>query len=131
MINVLVAADPRYRVNRSHIRTTVINKLKAEGIESDVEVSVSVVGRRKMHTLCKQYMNDGKEHNVLSFPFLEAKNRESFVETPDHVTQLGDIILNHPKVVEEAGEANVLVSQKMDELIEHSVLHLLGKHHEE
>lgn len=131
MITVFVSADPRYRVNRSHIRVTVVNKLKAEGIDSDVEVSVAVVGRRKMHALCKQYMDDGKEHNVLSFPFLEATDKHSFVENPDQIARLGDIILNHPKVVEEAAEANMLVSQKMDELIEHSVLHLLGKHHEE
>lgn len=128
MINVLVTTDPRYHVNRKAIREAVENKLTEQGIQN-AEVSVAVVGSRKMAELCKLYMNDGIAHTVLSFPFQESPTHEAFVEAPDKVIRLGDIILSHPKIVEEAAEENILVSEKIQDLIEHSVMHLLGHHH--
>lgn len=131
MASVLVTSDPRYHVNRKQIRDTVIATLKDEGIEDSIEISVAVVGARKMDGLLKQYMNDGQKHEVLSFPFEEGKTRDVFLSAPDGVRRLGDIVLCHPYVVEEAANDEVLVADKIKELVAHSVLHLLGHHHEE
>jgi ssRNA-specific RNase YbeY (16S rRNA maturation enzyme) len=44
---------------------------------------------------------------------------------------LGEIVVCYPKVVEEAKNEDVLIDDKVYELVEHGAFHLLGIHHEE
>lgn len=131
MITVLVTADPRYRVDRNHIRTIVSEKLVKEGISKHAEVSVAIVGKRKMRELSKTYWGAYEDHNVMSFPFQDESNRAIFATAPDNVLRLGDIIIAHPIAVEEAAEENILVKERLEELLEHAIMHLLGHHHDD
>ena len=54
-----------------------------------------------------------------------------FVPPPDGMIRLGDIVVSYPQAVIEAGEDNVLVLDKIIELVLHGLEHLLGNHHEE
>ncbi|HSX18837.1 MAG TPA: rRNA maturation RNase YbeY [Candidatus Saccharimonadales bacterium] len=133
MINVLVSTDTRYPVNRKVIRRAVATTLEAHGAGAgDVEVSVSVVGERKMDQLCKKYMNDGKKHEVLSFPFEDTAvdSSKAFMNSPDGVLRLGDIILCWGQVLLAAARDGVMVDDEVYLLTAHSTEHLLGKHHE-
>lgn len=132
MINVLIKTDTRYPVNRKNIRKAVaetLSKYKAD--KGDCEVSVSVVGQRKMDEMCNLYMKDGQKHEVLSFPFEDASvSGGAFAANPDGVLRLGDIILCHPQVLLAAARDDVMVDVEVWRLVCHSVEHLLGKHHE-
>ena len=46
------------------------------------------------------------------------------------VLRLGDIVLSYPQVINDAVRDEMLVDDKVDELIEHGLMHLLGIHHE-
>lgn len=129
MISVLISTDTRTHINRKKIREAVIAKLATEGMVRDAEISISVVGKRKMATICKEYMNDGLQHDVLSFPLLESKG--PFIESPDAVRQLGDIVVSFPMAVDQAAEQNILVDDSLIYLIEHGIMHLLGHHHDD
>lgn len=130
MLNVLISSDSRYPVNRKVIKKAVADVFTREGIESlDAEVSVLVCGFRKMNDLTKKYLNDGREHEVLSFP-LEA-GRKVVDKNPDTVLRLGDVIISWPKVLELAAAENIYADEKLAFLVGHGVEHLLGKHHEE
>lgn len=124
MIKVLVSTDPRYPVNRKVLRRAVLGVFEKEKI-SDIsaEVSVAVVGRRKMKDLTSKYLGDGKVHEVLSFP-IEGKG-------PDEVLRLGDVVLSWPEVLLAAARDNVMVDEEVEKLVVHGVEHLLGRHHEE
>ena len=132
MLKVLITSDSRYPVNRKIIKKAVGEVINEAGFgKMDLEVSVAIVGSRKMQTLVKKYMDDGQDHSVLSFGLeeLEERGGGGFVNAPSDTLLLGDIILCWPKVVLEAAKADVMVDEKVAELTSHSTLHLLGKHH--
>ena len=70
---VLLFVESRYKVNRKLIKKTVLETLKQQKVETPVEVSVAVVGDRKMHKLNKQYRGLDKTTNVLSFSLHEGE----------------------------------------------------------
>ena len=133
MVNVEISGDTRYPLNRKIVRSAVFETLAKNKIsDANIEVSVTVVGRRKMDKLTGDFMKDNKKHEVLSFPFEELTGNMShgFINHPDGVLRLGDIVLCWPYVLDAAGVDDVLVDDEVYMLVSHSVEHLLGKHHE-
>jgi probable rRNA maturation factor len=128
MIKVNVSKQSNFPVKSSLIKKRLREFLTKEGIVSDCVVSVAVVGGSKMLELGKKHLKDRLLHNVLSFTESEIKG--SFIYPPDGKIYLGEIVICYPKVVEEAKEEEVLIDEKVCELVEHGALHLLGKHHE-
>ena len=128
MINVFVKKTGNYALSVPKIKNHLRAFLEGRGIVSDADVSVSIVSEKRMKKLAKDYLKeDNGIHNVLSFPFMEDDN--DFVEPPDNVLHLGEIIICYPKVVEEAKKESKLIDDKAKELVEHGALHLLGEHH--
>ena len=139
MVNVLIHTDSRYPVNRKIIRKAceeTLKKNKAEGLSA--EVSVAVVGARKMKDLTKTYLGDGQKHEVLSFLFEDISQssrglpagRQGFVSVPDDILRLGEVVLCWPQLLAEASRDEVMVDDKVYELTSHGVEHLLGIHHD-
>ena len=125
-INVLIFVESRYKLNRKRVRQTVKRVTGDRHSGSDVEVSVAFVGDRKMRLLNKKYRNKEGTTNVLSFPLSEGKS----TKMPEGVTRLGDIVISYPQVIKESAEQDKMVDERIEELVEHSMLHLLGLHHE-
>ena len=129
IIKVYISKQSNFAVSTPKIKTALTDFLLKEGIVSKSDVSVSIVGKAKMLALARKYLHEKEVlHNVLSFPFSEA--RGAFVEPPDNVNHLGEIVICYPKVVEEANDENKLIDDKIIELVNHGALHLLGKHHD-
>mgnify|MGYP001593604484 FL=1 len=125
-LNVLIFVESRYKVNRKRIRTALSNLLSEQGVNSPVEVSVAVVGDRKMRELSKKYKGEDKTRNILSFSLTEGEK----MTVPAGVLRLGDIVISYPVLITEASRDEVLVDDKIDELVVHGMTHLLGLHHE-
>lgn len=129
MINVLIKTESHYTINRKSVRGVIEKVLFQKAVRGNVEVSVNIVGDRLMKILNKKYRNLDETTDVLSFPLTEVTERP-FVDPPDKILRLGDIIISYPQAREDAGEEDKLVDDKIDELVEHGMLHLLGQHHE-
>lgn len=132
MLTVIVKSDTRYPVNRKIIRRAAAFAF-SKNIFSDVnaEISVAVVGERKMRQLGQKYLSDGEIHEVLSFPFEDFSVKSSgFISPPDGVLRLGDIVLCWPQVLLAAARDGVMVDDEVYLLVAHAVEHLFGKHHE-
>ena len=129
MIKVSVTKQSNYPVKVSVIKKKLAEFLAKNGIVSDAEVTVAIVGGKKMLEIGGKYLKDKKLHNVLSFVPNEVKG--GFIYPPDGQIHLGEIIICYPLAVKEAGEENVLIDERVCELVEHGALHLLGIHHEE
>lgn len=105
--------------------------------DSDVEISVAVVGKRKMKEISDKYLGDGQIHDILSFPLEELDFKEKdnvergFVNPPGEMLRLGDIILCWPKILEDASREDIFVDEEVYFLTRHGTEHLLGKHHQE
>jgi rRNA maturation RNase YbeY len=125
-LNVLIFVESRYKVNRKRIRTALSKLLEEQGVHSPVEVSVAIVGDRKMRELSRKYKGEDKTRNILSFSLTEGGEHP----TPAGVLRLGDIVISYPVVITEAARDEVLVDDKIDELVTHGMTHLLGLHHE-
>ncbi len=123
--SIPIYVESRYKVNRKLLKQTVSRVLAAKGITGATEVSIAVVGTRKMKTLNNEYRQMDKATNVLSFSQVEG----SATVMPENLLLLGDVIVCYPVAVEDAARDNMLVDYKIAELVEHGLLHLLGEHH--
>ena len=127
-VSVPIFVESRYKVSRKKIKEKVGEVVVSYGITGAVEVSVAIVGSRKMRSLNKKYRNIDATTNVLSFSQIEGKGPMP-VPVSD-VLFLGDVVISYPEVIKEAARENMLVDDKVLELVEHGVLHLLGISHE-
>ncbi len=125
-INVLIYVESRYKVSRKKIKTAIYNVCEENDLKSAIEVSVAIVGDRKMKKLNKEYRGKDGTTNILSFPLTEGESSK----LPSDVARLGDIVISYPEVIKEAARDELLVDERVEELVRHGMLHLLGLHHE-
>ena len=124
-ISIPIYVESRYKVSRTKIKERIITVLLKQNITSAVEVSVAVIGNRKMRALNKKYREIDKPTNVLSFSQTEG---DAVMQPPDKL-YLGDIVICYPVIVDECARDNMLIDDRVNELVEHSLMHLLGFHH--
>ena len=125
-IQIPIFVESRYRVNRKRIKQSVSKVLTQHEIKGPVEVSIAIVGDRKMRALSLKYKGEDKTRNILSFSMSEGES----THLDSEVLRLGDIVISYPQVILEASEEEMLVDDKIDTLIEHGILHLLGINHD-
>lgn len=131
MISVLFQTESHFPVKKSVV-TEAIDKALIGRVTSKAEVSVTIVGDRRMQELNLSYRKLDATTDVLSFPQHDpSQPMRPFVDAPDGIMRLGDIVVSYPEAVREATEDNKLVDEKIVELVLHGLEHLLGNHHEE
>lgn len=127
MIRVLLQTESHFPVDRKKIKKAIEDALRGQ-VHRDTEVSVNIVGNRRMRELNKKYRNIDAPTDVLSFSMEEGGE---FIEPPDDVLRLGDIVISYPLAVDEAREGDRFVDEQITTLVLHGLDHLLGKHHPE
>ena len=125
-VSVPIFVESRYKVDRKRIKNIVTKLISQHGIDGAVEVSVAIVGDRKMRSLSKKYKGEDKTRNILSFSQTEGEK----IVTHGQALKLGDIVLSYPQVINDAVREEKMVDDRVDELVEHGLLHLLGIHHD-
>ena len=112
------------------IRHTILETLDYEGMENDVEVSVTFVDDEGIRELNKRFRNMDKPTDVLSFPLLdyEGESEEPFFDELCH--NLGDIVISLERAMAQANEFGHSFEREVAFLTAHSMLHLLGYDHE-
>ncbi len=130
MTKVLITSESRFPVDRDKVRQAVEEFLSRQKIKNEVEVSISVVGDRKMKNLNRQYRKLDHTTPVLTFSLEDQANEKQtttlFITPPDKVLYLGDIVISYPQTVLMATQENKLVDQKMGELVQHGLGNLFG-----
>jgi len=136
MINIIVSSDPRYDVDKTAIKSAVVQILQRYKIGGKVELGINIVGDRKMHELNRKYRGIDTTTDILSFALedtsltsLQHIPRIGFVSSPDKWLRLGDIVISYPQALEDASMDGISVDEEMRNLVEHGVNHLLGVHH--
>ena len=105
------------------IKKSIAAVLKVEGLDENVEVSVSFVGDEEIRDLNRDYRGVDKSTDVLSFPM----DDEFIIDN----RILGDVIINTRRVMEQAEELGHSYERELSYLTVHSILHLLGYDHME
>ncbi len=124
-VKILTFVESRYKVNRKKIKEAIHDVLDMKNITSKCEVSLAFIGDRKMHALNLKFRNLDKTTNILSFPLSEGEQ----TPLPSGVIRLGDIVISYPQIIKEAARDEMMVDDKINDLVQHGLLHLLGEHH--
>jgi pyridoxine 5-phosphate synthase len=88
------------------------------------ELSVLLVSDQAMQTLNRKYRHKDKPTNVLSFPMRELD------EMQDSSIPLGDIVISADTATREAKCGKTTVQDRVNRLLVHGLVHLLGYDHE-
>jgi probable rRNA maturation factor len=97
--------------------------------DATIEIAVRMTSDDEVQTLNRQYRQQDKPTNVLSFPMVQPDLIDSLSNTDDGEILLGDIVLAYGVCAREAAEKHVSLEDHAAHLIVHGVLHLLGHDH--
>jgi len=91
--------------------------------EVDSELSIDLVGDRRMRGLNFRYRQQDRTTDVLAFAMRES-------EGPFHSSLLGDVVICVPTARRQARAAGHSLDNELAALLVHGVLHLCGYDHE-
>src|SRR3989338_8581751 len=113
--------------------------LKILKVKNKTEISLAIVGSGRMKKLNKIYRKKNRVTDVLSFgdknilkylakdfPRIKRKEDMEFVEPPDGVKRLGEIIVCYPQAEKQAKRAGHSLEKELAILLVHGILHLVG-----
>jgi len=104
--------------------------LIAEGFPYFAEISVRLVDNEEIKRLNGEYRRKNEETDVLSFPMFEGGQPDEAPADKRPVV-LGDIVISLEKAYTQAEAYSHSIRREIGFLTAHSMLHLLGRHHEE
>ena len=110
------------------IRKAVESTLVYEGVDYDVELSVTLTDNKYIRSLNKKYRSKDKATDVLSFPMYDIAGGE--VPEAGERAMLGDVVISLERAAKQATEVGNPFLTEVAFLTVHSVLHLLGYDHE-
>lgn len=87
------------------------------------EITIRLVAEDEITVLNRDYRTKDKPTNVLSFAFE--------IDPDIEFELLGDIVICHPVIVQEAREQNKSIADHYAHMVTHGVLHLCGYDHED
>ncbi|MBC8413272.1 MAG: rRNA maturation RNase YbeY [Nitrospira sp.] len=123
-MKALLINQQRSRPIDREIILTLSNQILKHLNQSDSELSVLLVGNKKMQQLNSMYRGKNKPTDVLSFPAdIPVHNAESDII-------LGDIVICIPRAEAQAEEYGWEFYEEISRLLIHGTLHLMGYDHE-
>ena len=123
---VTVVDEQTHPVDRGRLERLAAHVLAAREVPRELELSISCVEPAHIAELNEAYLDGTGATDVLAFP----------IDAPQDVTPgvpglLGDIVLCPAVAERQAPEHGRTVSDEMDLLLVHGILHLLGHDHAE
>ncbi len=104
-------------ISRADIQRVIEMTLRVakQSIQSDI--SIHMIGDRRMTTMNTQYRGKSYPTDVLSFPTDDAHDR-------------GDIFICVPQIIRQSKKFGVTAKEECTRMLVHGVLHLLGYDHQ-
>jgi len=129
-INVLIEEGVEACLEVSWLQDITGQVLGAQGVSSRAELGLVITSQEKVQQLNRNYLGRDEPTDVLAFSLLPEQPAEedfpSFVQPPDGVLHLGEVIISYPQAVIQAEEQGHSIKREVAILIIHGVLHLLG-----
>ena len=131
-INVLIDEDLEDCPEVNWLRSVADQVLTAQGADSSVELGLVIASQERVRVLNKSYRGKDEPTDVLAFSATEEIGADfpPFVQPPDGVLHLGEVIISYPQAIKQAEEHRHSIKKELAILIIHGVLHLLGYEHD-
>ncbi|MDH4155285.1 MAG: rRNA maturation RNase YbeY [Nitrospira sp.] len=100
--------------------------LSAAG-EAESELSLDLIGDRRMQRLNREYRQRDRTTDVLAFPTREAILPHGLSR---RTSLLGDVVISLPTAIRQARASGRSIDEELAILLVHGVLHLCGYDHE-
>ena len=94
-------------------------------ISDNFDVSLIIVGKKRIQSINKEYRNIDKETDVISFATIDSNDYDFYEET----INLGDIFINVDRVIKQAKLYEHSIKREYVFLFVHGLLHLFGYDH--
>ncbi len=137
-INVLIEEGLEGYLEVSWLQSVAEQALVAQNAGSKAELGLVISGRERVQQLNRSYLGKDEATDVLSFSMIpepsasgEPEAPSPFVQPPDGMLHLGEVIICYPQAVLQAEEGRHSVKREVATLVIHGVLHLLGYDHAE
>ncbi len=101
--------------------------LEVLGIEDDLDLSLIIVGKRKIQNINRDYRNKDAVTDVISFANIDSDDYDYLCDD----VNLGDIFINVDRVNSQAKKYEHSIKREFVFLFVHGMLHLLGYDHME
>ena len=98
-------------------------------VPSRYGIGLHLVGDAAIRALNAEHRGLDVATDVLSFPLIDPDGAQ-FALPPDQPVSLGDVVVSHPRAVEQAAEFGHSTDREIGYLVAHGVLHVLGYDHQ-
>lgn len=112
------------------IRRAILETLEYEGMNNDVEVSVTFTSDEGIRELNNRFRKKDAPTDVLSFPLFDYEGESDEPPIDELANNLGDIVISLERAMAQANEYGHSFEREVAFLTAHSMLHLLGYDHE-
>ncbi len=136
-INVLIEEGLEGYLGVGWLQSIAEQILVTQGADSRVELGLVITNQERVQQLNQSYLGRDEPTDVLAFSMLpeplatgESEASSPFVQPPDGVLHVGEVIVSYPQAIIQAEEHQHSVKREIAILIIHGVLHLLGYEHD-
>ena len=129
-IDVLIEEGLGEGLEVDWLRNVAEQVLVFQGVSSSAELGLVIAGQERVQQLNRSYLDRDEPTDVLAFSLLPEQagggDLPPFIQPPDGVLHLGEVIISYPQAVAQAEERGHSIKKEVAILIIHGVLHLLG-----
>ncbi len=125
MPNVWIENKTKVKINERALARYAASALVAVKGWNDAELSIILVGDKRIQSLNSRWRGKDRPTDVLSFPMDGVA-----AQSPGEPLVVGDVVIGIRRAMADAEDEGVSLDAKLRELVIHSVLHLMGHDHE-
>jgi len=130
-INIRIEKPYKCSASPVWLRKIARRALAAANAGTRAEMGICITGDEDIHRLNRDYLEEDRPTDVLSFPMLESvADATLFVNPPDGQLHLGEVIISYPQASRQAAEHGHSVAKEIVLLLVHGILHLLAYDHD-
>lgn len=123
---VEVVADSKFPIDRKALKKKLEEAWEKYQVETEVNLSVAVVGKRKMAEISEKYRGKPEATNVLTFAQQDDEAAAAAFVTPLEANlELGDIVICFPLAVLEAAKMGIFLDERVGQLAVHGLENLM------
>jgi len=131
-INVLIDEGVEGCPTQSWLEGIIRRVLEAQGAGAGLELGLVIATGERVKQLNRDYRGRDEPTDVLAFSSREEKaaDQSPFIQPPDGILHLGEVIIAYPQAEIQAEEHRHSLKKELAILIIHGLLHLLGYEHD-